>query len=244
MKPRFVGRVGVADLVSAANASLGFLAVVVAPTDPRIAARLVLLAAVADGLDGVLARRYGGTDAGTYLDSLADVASFAIAPAAIVTTVALQRWPLGTDEPLSLVVLAIGGLYVAMAVLRLALYTAYDTGGAYTEGVPTTLAATIIGSGVLVGSVDAVALVGATAAFCYLMVAPIRYPDLLARDALIMGVVHSLAVLFPVLLDRTFPWALLFLALAYLLFAPRLYWREVDASPAGGAVTPESEGNG
>ena len=68
------------------------------------------------------------------------------------------------------------------------------------------------------------------------MVAPITYPDLLARDALIMGVVHSLAVLFPMYLDRTFPWALLFLAIAYLLFAPWFYWRDTTAE---GAASPK-----
>ncbi|PSP77710.1 CDP-diacylglycerol--serine O-phosphatidyltransferase [Halobacteriales archaeon QS_1_68_20] len=226
MKPRFVGRVGVADVVSAANASLGFLAVVVAPTDPRLAARLVLFAAVADGLDGVLARRYGGTDAGEYLDSLADVSSFAVAPAALVTILALREWPLGTDEPLSLVVLGIAGLFVAMAVMRLALYTAYDVDGAYTDGVPSTLAATVLSAAVLAGAADVHVLVAATAIFCYLMVAPIQYPDLLAQDALVMGVVHSLAVLFPDFYGRMFPWALLYLALAYLLFGPFFYWRD------------------
>lgn len=235
MKPRFVGLIGAADVVSAANASLGFLAVVVAPTDPRLAARLILLAAVADGLDGVLARRYGGTAAGEYLDSLADVSSFSVAPAALVTIIALDRWPLGSGEPLSFVVLGVAGLFVAMAVIRLALYTAYDVEGEYTEGIQSTLAATIIAAAVLAGAADATMLVGATALFCYLMVAPIRYPDLLARDALIMGVVHSLAVLFPDFLDRTFPWALLFLALAYLLFAPLFYWRNWGREPVADA---------
>jgi len=226
MKPRFVGRVGIADAVSAANASLGFLAVVTAPTDPRLAARLVLLAAVADGLDGVLARRFGGTELGGYLDSLADVSSFAVAPAALVAIVALERWPLGIDEPLGLLALGVSGLFVAMAVVRLAMYTAYDVADDCTEGVPSTLAATILSAAVLAGAADAPVLVGGTAVFCYLMVSPIEYPDLLARDALIMGVVHSLAVLLPEFLDRTFPWALLFLALAYLLLGPVAYWRD------------------
>ncbi len=231
MKPRFVGRVGVADAVSAANASLGFLAVVVAPTDPRLAARLVLLAAVADGLDGVLARRYGGTDTGEYLDSLADVSSFAVAPAALVSIVALQEWPLGTDEPLSLVVLGVTGLFVAMAVVRLALYTAYDVAGEYTEGIPSTLAATILSTAILAQAADPAVLVGATAVLCYLMVAPVQYPDLLAQDALVMGVVHSLAVLFPDFYGRVFPWALLYLALAYLLLSPFFYWRDWESDP-------------
>ncbi|MFQ3294720.1 MAG: archaetidylserine synthase, partial [Natrialbaceae archaeon] len=94
-----------------------------------------------------------------------------------------------------------------------------------TEGVPSTLAATILMAAVLAGIADPVILIGATWAFVYLMVSTIRYPDLLARDALLMGFVHVLAVLFPYVLDRTFPWALLTLGVAYLTLGPWLYWR-------------------
>lgn len=245
MVPRFVGRLGVADVVSAANAALGFLAVVAATVDPRLGARLVLLAAVADGLDGVLARRYGGTPSGEYLDSLADVSSFCVAPAAVVAVVAAERWPLADGSPMALVAVAVPALFVAMGVVRLAMYTAYDAKANHTEGVPTTLAASIISAAVLAGIDRPAVLVAATAVFCYLMVSTIEYPDLLARDALLMGVVHTLAVLFPRLQGgihpyvrgAIFPYALLYLALAYLLLSPWLYWRETgvdrDATPDG-----------
>lgn len=226
MRPRFVGRLGVADAVSAANASLGFLAVVAAAVEPALAARLILLAAVLDGLDGVLARRFGGTAAGEYLDSLADVSSFGVAPATLVATVALARWPLASGRPVAYAAVGIPAVFVAMAVIRLALYTALDTAEHSTEGIPSTLAATILAAGTLAGVATAPGLLVATALFCGWMVAPVTYPDLLARDALIMGVVHSLAVVAPGFLDRTFPWALLFLALSYLLFAPVAYWRD------------------
>ena len=238
MLPRFVGRLGVADVVTIANAALGFLAVVVAFVDVHLAARLVLLAAVLDGLDGVLARRYGGTPVGPHLDSLADVASFAVAPAVLVFVVvtdgaALDTGALGVELVGVAVVCA---LFVAMAVTRLGLYTAYDAADEYTEGVQTTLAATILGATVLAGVDDPVLVLGATAAFCYLMVSRVRYPDLLARDAMVMGVVHVLAILIPDFAGRTFPYALLTLAVAYLVFGPWLYWR-------GGAFTARLYGN-
>ena len=242
MKPRFVGRIGVADVVSAGNASLGFLAVVAAPIDIGLSARLILLAAVLDGLDGVLARRYGGTPSGEYLDSLADVSSFAIAPAVLVATVATQQWPLAEGSALAYAAVVVPAIFVAMAVIRLALYTAYDTRDHYTEGVPTTLAATIIGAAVLTQLGQPEILLGAMAVFCYLMVSTIEYPDLLAVDALIMGVVHSLAVLFPYTTGRVFPWALLLLALAYLTLSPWFYWGSAELEsgvPPGGIDEPE-----
>ncbi|UTF53425.1 protein sorting system archaetidylserine synthase [Natronosalvus rutilus] len=230
MLPRFVGRLGIADAVTIANAGLGFVAVVVAFVDIRLAARLILLAAIADGLDGILARRYGGTAAGPYLDSLADVASFAIAPAVLAFVVVSDGLGIGF-EAVSVelgVVTAVCALFVAMAVARLGLYTAYDTADDYTEGIQTTLAATIMGAAILAGyPVDDPWLVLAiTGAFCYLMVSRIRYPDLLARDALIMGVVHAMAMLVPNAAGRTFPYALLTLGIAYMTLSPWFYWRE------------------
>ncbi len=234
MLPRFVGRLGVADAVTIANASVGFLAVVVAFADVRLAARLVLLAAIADGLDGILARRYGGTPVGPYLDSLADVSSFAVAPAVLAFVVVTDG--LGVDlEALSVELLLTGSvcaLFVAMAVARLGMYTAYDTADDYTEGIQTTLAATILGAAILAGVADPWLVLGVTGAFCYLMVSRIRYPDLLARDALIMGVVHALAILVPNVAGRTFPYALLTLGLAYMFLSPRLYWAR-EPSPSG-----------
>lgn len=228
MRPRFVGRIGPADVVTVANAVVGLLAAVVATADPYLAARLILLAAVGDGLDGVIARRYGGTAVGSYLDSLSDVAAFGVAPAVLVVAIVRREWGLSLTAvtPELALVLAVAAFFLAMVVVRLGLYTAFDTASDYTLGVPSTLAATLLGAAVLARIVTPpTALVGA-AVLAYLMVTRIRYPDLLARDALIMGIVHVVAVVAPVYLGRAFPFALLTLALAYLVLAPRFYWRE------------------
>ena len=230
MLPRFVGRLGVADAVTIANAALGFVAVVIAGVNIDLAARLILLAAIADGLDGILARRYGGTDAGPYLDSLADVASFAVAPAVLSFTVVADGLEIAFDAITAelLIVTGVCALFVAMAVTRLGMYTAYDVTGNHTEGVQTTLAATILGAAILAGETQPELVLAVTAAFCYLMVSRIEYPDLLARDAAIMGVVHALAILVPTVAGRTFPYALLTLGLAYMTLSPWFYWGETE----------------
>ncbi|WP_122088283.1 protein sorting system archaetidylserine synthase [Halalkalicoccus subterraneus] len=228
--PRFVGRLGVADAVTTGNAALGFLSAAVATVDVALAAQFVLLAAVLDGVDGVLARRYGGTRVGPYLDSLADVASFGVAPAMLV--VAIVGDDLGSAIERA-VAFGIPALFVAMAVVRLGLYTAYDATRTTTGGVPSTLAATTLGAAVLAGVETPAAVLAITAAFCYLMVSPIEYPDLLARDALLMGVVHVLAVVIPGFQGGMFPVALLTLSLAYLLLGPWLYWGEAERDGEG-----------
>lgn len=223
MRPRFKGHLSVADVVTATNAGLGFVAAAVASLDVRLAARLILLGAMLDAIDGLLARRFGGTATGTYLDSLADVASFGVAPALVVTVIA--RTELGLGDPWSVVVpYAIPAAFVMMAVVRLGMYTAYDTGNAHTEGVQSTLAATLIAAAVL-ASVPDMVVVAATAVFTALMVARIEYPDLLPRDAILMGVVQGLAIFSPESFGGLFPRVLLVCALAYLVLAPRFYWR-------------------
>jgi CDP-diacylglycerol--serine O-phosphatidyltransferase len=226
MQPRLLGRLGLADLVTVANAALGFVAVAAALVAPGLAARLVLLAAIADGLDGVLARIRGGTAVGPYLDSLADVASFGVAPAALVYVVATDGGAAGFGSPLSVAAVVVPAIYVAVAVVRLGFYILHDSDVPETEGVQTTLAATILSAAYLAGITDPVVLVGLTALFGYLMVAPITYPDLYARDATILGGLQFLAVLFPTVVSRVLPRALLLFAVAYLVLAPFAYWRD------------------
>ena len=233
VSPRFVGHLGVADVATVANAALGFLAAAVATVDVHLAARLVLLAAIADGVDGVLARVYGGTEVGPLLDSLADVASFGVAPAVNVFVVADEAWglsPVALDARLA-VALLVPALFVAMAVVRLGLYTAYDSDEAATQGVQTTLAATVLALVVLAGVPDLLGVSTATLLLLlagvsvYLMVAPVTYPDLYTRDQLVFGALQALAVVLPAALGRVFPRVLLVFALGYLLLAPRFYWR-------------------
>ena len=222
MKPRFVGRLGVADAVTVGNATLGFLAAFAATVSPSLAARLLLVAGIADALDGILARRFGGTAAGEYLDALADVSSFAVAPAVLVASVVTGAW--GYGEPRAWVGVAVAGLYVAMAVTRLGLYTAYDSDVRATEGTQTTLAATVLAAGVLAGYADPALLAVAAGVLAVLMVTTVRYPDLHAQDAAVMGLVQALAVVSTGRLGTGFAFALLFLSVAYLLLGPAFYW--------------------
>ncbi|WP_435128671.1 protein sorting system archaetidylserine synthase [Halobaculum sp. D14] len=248
-RPRFLTRLGVADAVTVGNAAVGTLAAVAAAVSPTLAARLVLLAAIADGLDGVLARRYGGTAVGPHLDSLADVASFGVAPALVVAVAGTERWP-WADAPLRFAAtLAVAAAFVAMAVVRLGVYNVEDEGEKTTHGVQTTLAATVVAAAVLTHLGTPAVLVALGAVLAAGMVTPVRYPDLHAQDAVVMGAVQALAVLLTGRPGAVFAFALLFLALGYTFLGPSFYWRDVDdadgdaegADRSGGGVAVEAE---
>ncbi|WP_435063947.1 protein sorting system archaetidylserine synthase [Halobaculum sp. EA56] len=243
-RPRFLSRLGLADAVTAGNAALGTLAAALVAVDPTLAARLVLLAAIADGLDGVIARRYGGTAVGPHLDSLADVASFGVAPALLVAATVTGAYPFDTAPLVYAAGLLVPAVYVALAVVRLAVYTVEDSGAKTTHGVQTTLAATVIAASVLAGLGSPAVVLGLAALSAPLMVTPIRYPDLHPQDALVMGAVQALAVLLTGMAGESFAFALLFLALGYLVLGPRFYWREVtDADDGREGGDPEEAGD-
>ncbi len=74
----------IADLVTLLNATLGFLALLlVFSNEFQLAASLILLGLLADGLDGMVARKIGPGKIGESLEPLADMISLSIAPLAL-----------------------------------------------------------------------------------------------------------------------------------------------------------------
>ena len=228
MSLRVVERLGLADVMTLANATLGVVAMAAAVLgEVSLVARLILLAAVADGLDGIIARSRGGTEVGPYLDSMADIVSFGTAPALFVFVAANDAWgPLGQDLPLFALAAGVASLFVVFSLVRTVLYTVYVGDGENRPGIQNTLASSIIAAAYLAGLTAVPAILAATVVLSVLMVAPVPYPKLAARDALAMGVVQMGAILVPAALSRLFPRALLVAALGYLTLAPRFYWED------------------
>ena len=218
-------RLGAADVVTLANAVIGVVAMTAAVLgEVQLVARLVLLAAVADGIDGIVARRYGSTEVGPYLDSTADIVSFGTLPALFVFAAARQEWAL-TDEPeLYATAAGVASLFVVLSLARTALYTVHVDEGQSRPGVQNTLASSLLAAAYLAGVTAVPVLLASTVVLSVSMVAPVAYPKLLARDALVMGFVQMGAVLVPTVLVGLFPRLLLVGALAYLTLAPWYYW--------------------
>ncbi|MHB9286230.1 protein sorting system archaetidylserine synthase [Halobacteriales archaeon Cl-PHB] len=229
MSLRVRARLGLADVMTLLNATLGVVAMVAVVTaDPSLVARIILLAAVADGLDGIVARTIGGTEVGPYLDSMADIVSFGTAPALFVFAVAREAWaPLTLDAPLQyLVAVGVPALFVVFSLVRTGLYTVYVDEEADRPGIQNTLASSILAAGYLASPASVPVVLAATVVLSLLMVAPVPYPKLAARDALVMGVVQMGVILRPTFLGRLLPRVLLVAALAYMLLAPWYYWEQ------------------
>src|SRR5512135_3741086 len=99
------------DLFTLLNSILGLASVLAAlQGEIKLSVIFILLATVADGLDGFVARRSGGGLLGTNLDSLADLVSFGVAPAVLATAVIGPVWP----------IYILGGVYLICGTLWLA----------------------------------------------------------------------------------------------------------------------------
>ncbi len=147
------------------------------------AAGAVLVAMIFDGLDGRIARATGTqTDFGVQYDSLADMVSFGLTPAAIIFIWAFGDTGLG--EPWGNVGWLIAFVYVACAALRLARFNTQSgvEDKRYFQGLPSPAAAGAVvglvwfGEAIGLAGIDAAVPAGiVTAMAAVLMVSAVRY---------------------------------------------------------------------
>jgi|LGVF01.1.fsa_nt_gb CDP-diacylglycerol--serine O-phosphatidyltransferase len=197
------------DLLSIVNALLGFTAIILVLTGVREeaiknAVVLILAAAVIDGLDGMVARTIECSPIGKYLDSLADMISFGVAPA--IVAYALLTNYLGVSYHMYVdVVLAFCGAYVICGLLRLARFDANASSESAQKeerrdfvGFPITGGAIILAAFMLLAVETHLApytcsfiLISLMCVLCILMTSRIRYRNI--RD---MRIVISLGIIF------------------------------------------------
>ncbi|MFV2088792.1 CDP-alcohol phosphatidyltransferase family protein [Micromonospora sp. LOL_021] len=128
-----------------ASLTLGLTAIFLAMEgDVRPAAVCLIACVVFDGLDGALARRLGvASPFGAQMDSLADMCSFGLA-APVVVYASLAGSVSTTAAAVACALVA------GCAAIRLARFNVSPCDGRFFTGVPTTLAAAVLGLGVLI----------------------------------------------------------------------------------------------
>jgi len=138
---------GLVQACTLSSLLLGMTAIFLAVTgsDPRWGALCLLACITFDGLDGALARKFGvASPFGVQMDSLGDMTSFGIA-APVVIYSALS------GKVATPVLVAACAMVAACAAIRLARFNVSPKDGRFFCGVPTTMAATVLALGVLIG---------------------------------------------------------------------------------------------
>jgi len=207
------------NLFTIGNLFLGIVAIIfVFNGAPVFAAMLVILAMLADGLDGRVARALNvQSEFGKELDSLSDVISFGVAPAFIVYSVCFQ------DLAPQAAAWMVTASFPICGALRLARFNVQSGERGYFIGLPIPAAGALLSTLALFhDALPAFAFVAATLLLSALMVSGVKYPSLkrvhLSRTMLWIllaatVVLIALAVLFPGVVTKLLFVPLVFYAL-------------------------------
>lgn len=179
------------DVFTLLNVVFGFLAILAAGrawggSFPQYAVVFILLAAMADGVDGFLARKVGGSPLGANLDSLADLISFGTAPVFLAISafhLPPHIWPLGI-------------FFLICGTLRLARFNIVSgKSDQFFEGLPIPAAGIALSASVLLGRPTLTIVLMLFLAL--LMVSSIPYPKIKdLRIMLILGGIFLVVGLF------------------------------------------------
>ena len=214
--------ISIADIVSIANASSGFLSIIMVTTGNFVlAAKFMLFAVIFDALDGWVARKLNRNDEfgfGKNVDSLSDIISFGAAPGMFLYT-------LSQPTGISYLGVVVALIIVICGILRLSRFNVIT--GSHDDkfvGLPIPTTALLLSSFYLSGFFDIrLTLVVMTLA-SLLMISTVKYPKFRGIKTLAVGSILVIATLLPqnILSYITyFPAKLLFIImLLYLLIVP------------------------
>jgi CDP-diacylglycerol--serine O-phosphatidyltransferase len=136
-----------ADLISISNAVFGALAIIVLFTDIdlkiHISFSFILLGLLADGLDGIIARRIRKSDIGEYLEAMADMANMVIAPAVFIYFIYFSSDVISTDIFRQSYIFIALILFLFFGIVRLASFSIMKEKKSYV-GLPSPASAIIL----------------------------------------------------------------------------------------------------
>ena len=161
------------NMFTLGNLFLGMIGIILAMNDrPSMAAIMIIIAMLLDGLDGRVARALNAqSDFGKELDSLSDVISFGVAPALIMYSVAFQD----LNNALAWTVTAI---FPMCGALRLARFNVRPGIPGYFIGLPIPAAGGVLATLALFHKeITAPYMLLAMLLLSYLMVSSVKYPN-------------------------------------------------------------------
>ncbi|CAG7647558.1 hypothetical protein PAESOLCIP111_05418 [Paenibacillus solanacearum] len=195
------------NLFTVGNLFLGIISIIlVFNNNPELAAIMVIVAMLLDGLDGRVARALNAqSEFGKELDSLSDVISFGVAPAFIMYVVAFTE----LNAAAAWIVTAI---FPICGALRLARFNVVAGTPGYFIGLPIPAAGGVLCTLALFhNELSTLVLVLSTLLLSYLMVSTVKYPNFkkvgIPKAALwitpvVVAAAVLLAVLYPGLLSK------------------------------------------
>lgn len=204
------------SLLTVGNLFLGIIAIIMVFNEkPEMAAVMVLIAMLLDGVDGRVARALNAqSEFGKELDSLSDVISFGVAPAFIMYVVAFQD----LSPALAWIVTAI---FPICGALRLARFNVITSNAGYFIGLPIPAAGGVLATLALFkDDISVGVLLTCSLVLSFLMVSTVRYPNFKK-----VGIPRSAIWVVPIIIVISIVLGLLFEhQLSKILFVPLLLY--------------------
>jgi len=219
-----IRELSIADTVSIINAIFGIIAIIFLTSNLgtcqyfkiQAAFTFILLGLLADGLDGTFARKFGKSEIGVFLDSMADMTSFVIAPSVFVYFVYSNISDLIIYRHIYLIFALI--LFLSFGIIRLASFHLFKE-KKYFYGLPAPASAIVI---LLVTwfRIDFVFILPIVIIIGALMASDIKYPKMGLKLDLIAAILILLSIIFYDMYNKIAPLLLLIAICSYAIFGP------------------------
>jgi archaetidylserine synthase len=207
----------IADIVTIMNALLGLLAILMLFSNQfQLAAALILLGLLADGLDGIIARRIGNGQMGEFLETLADGLTLSLTPLLLLYKVHYDQ--IMSQLSLQIVVVVAFSFSLICSMIRLSSFSTMKNKKFFT-GLPTGANAVFLVLSSFL-AIHIIYIVPFVVLFGLLMISSIHFPKHGLKSDIIgvVFIVAALAINF--IYDKIAP-SLLLLGLAlYMVIGP------------------------
>ncbi len=215
----------IADVVTLTNVIFGFMAIIMAFLhDMRFSFSFILLALLADGLDGIVARRTRKGELGEYFEAMADMTSLGIAPAFFVYVTYQDAVSCCIYRHIILVAVLI--VFLSMSVIRLASFHIMKDKNSFV-GMPAS-ASTIIILTLSFFGIEFLYVLPVIIIISIVMVTNVRFP----KPGLKMDALAAILIILALILGRNYndlaPLILLSMIVVYIIAGPIYLWKTKD----------------
>jgi len=217
-----VKMLSIADLITLVNVLFGFFSMIMLFLgEIRFSFSFILLALLADGLDGIVARRTKKGELGEYFEAMADMTSLGIAPALFVYVTYRGDASCCIYYHSYLIITLV--LFLLLCVIRLASFHVMKD-EKFFVGLPASASTIIIISLAFIG-IPFLYLLPVVIVVSVAMICDIKFP----KPGLLIDSVASVLIIFSAILGKSYdgaaPIALLFTLLIYVLAGPVYLWK-------------------
>ena len=190
----------------------------------RFSFSLILLALLADGLDGVIARKTRSSELGEYLDAMADMSSFGIAPAIFVYATYFDAASYCIYRHICLIAVLI--LFLSMNVIRLASFHIIKNKNFFV-GLPTPASTIIITLLAFLG-IEFLYILLVIFVVSFVMISSVHFLKLGHK----MDVTAAILIIIALIIGRNYndiaPLILLLAIMIYVIGGPIYLWKTKD----------------